>query len=89
MYITELTKDQNTINIIERDFINIKDTEINKMTPHGEIIIQTALKNKSIKNWLADTRSTRGFIDIQTAEDIVQKERNIRIVKDDGQMKTK
>ena len=73
MYITELMEDWNTINLIERDFENIKKTEINKMTPPGEIIIQTTLKYKKIIKWLADTGSTRSFIDIQTAEVLIQK----------------
>ena len=53
------------------------------MTPHGEIIIETTVKNKNIINWLADTGSPRSFVDIRTAEDIVQNERNIRTEKYD------
>ena len=89
MYITDFMADWNTINIIEREFKNIKNAEINNMTPYGEIIIQTTLRNKNIINWLAATESSRSFIDIQTAEDLFQKERNMRIEKYGGQMKFK
>ena len=57
-------EDWNKINLIERDFENIKNSELNKLTPNGEIIVQTTIKNKNTLNWLADTGSPRNFIDI-------------------------
>ena len=81
-------EDWNKINLIKRDFKNIINTEIKNITPTGEIIMQRTLKNKSNKNWLADNRSLRSFIDIHTAEDIVQK-REAQIEKYNGQMKFK
>ena len=46
MYITELMKNWTTINIINRDFKNIANTETNNMTSHGELILQTTLKKQ-------------------------------------------
>ena len=54
MYITELIEDWNKINLIERDFRDIRNHDLNNTTPQGEIIIQTTLKNNSKLNWLAD-----------------------------------
>ena len=50
MYITELIEDWNKINLIGRDFKNIKNSQLNNITPHGEIIFQTTLKNKITLN---------------------------------------
>ena len=59
MYITEQMEDWNKINLIERDFKDIRNHDLNNTTPQGEIIIQTTLKNNSKLNWLADTGSTK------------------------------
>ena len=89
MYITELMENWNTINLIERDFKNIENTETKNMNPQGEIILQTTLKNKNIIIWLANTGSPRSFIDIQTAKDLNEKETNLRIENYDRQIKFK
>ena len=73
MYIKELMEDWNKNNLIERDFKDVGNSELNNTTPHGEIIKQTTLKNKKKHNWLTDTGSPRSFIDIQTAEELIQK----------------
>ena len=67
MYITELMRDWNKINLIERDFKDIRKHDINNTTPQGEFIIQTTLKNNSKLSSLADAGSPRTFIDIRTA----------------------
>ena len=64
MYITELMEDWNKINLIDRDFKDIRNHDLNNTTPQGEVIIQTTLKNNSKLNWIADTGSPRTFIDI-------------------------
>ena len=89
MYITELIEDWNKINLIERDFKNIKNSELNITTPHGEIIIQTALRNKSTLNWLVDTGSPRSFIDIQRTEELIQEEKQMKLEEYNGYMKLK
>ena len=78
MYITELMEDWNKINLIEREFKDVRNDELNNTTPHGEIIIQTTPKNKNKLNCLADTGSPRSFIDIQTAEELIQKDKNMK-----------
>ena len=67
MCITELMEDWKKINLIERDFKETKNFELNNMNPNGEIIIQTTLNKNNELNWLADTESPRSFIDINTA----------------------
>ena len=47
MYITELMEDWNKINLIERDFKDIRNHDLNNTTPQGEIIIQTTLKKRA------------------------------------------
>ena len=89
IYITELRKDWNKINLVERTFENIKNSDIYKATPNGEIIIQTTLESKNKLNWLADTGSPRSVVDINTAEDNIQKERGIHLEKYNGQTKCK
>ena len=79
MYIRELMEDWNRINLIEKNFKNTRNSEINNKTSRGEIIIQTKLKNKNTINWLADKRSPRSFIDIQTAKELIQKEKKKEI----------
>ena len=64
MYIKELMEDWNKINLIERDFKDVRNSELNNTTPHGETIKQTTLKNKKKLNCLVDTGSPRSFIDI-------------------------
>ena len=57
MCITELMEDWNKINLIEREFKETKNCDINNRTPHGEILIQTIINNVNKLNWLADTGS--------------------------------
>ena len=52
-YITELMEDWNKVNLIEGDFKNFRNREMNITTPNGEEIIQTKLQYKSIINLLA------------------------------------
>ena len=55
MYIRELMEDWSTVNLIKRDFKNTKNSILNNITPHGEIIIQTKTKNNYTISWLAVT----------------------------------
>ena len=89
MYITELIEDWNKIILIERDFKDIRNHDLNNTTPQGETIIQITLKNNSKLNWLADTGSPRTFIDINTTEELIQKEKNIKLEDYNGYMKIK
>ena len=73
MYIGELMEDWSTINLIQGDFKNTKNSILNNKTPYGEIIIQTKTKSNYTINWLADTGSPRSLLDIQTAKDLLQK----------------
>ena len=89
MYVTELMEDWNKTNLFERDFKDVRNDELNNTTPHGEIIIQTTLKEKNKFNWLADSGSPRSFIDIQTAEELIQKDKNLKLEDYNGYMKFK
>ena len=79
MYITELMEDWKKINLIERDFKETKNFELNSMTPNGEIIIQKTLNKNKELNWLADTGSPRSFIDINTTNELIQNNKNMRL----------
>ena len=76
-------------NLIERDFKDIRHHDLNNTTPQGEIIKQTILKNNSKLNRLADTGSPRTFIDIHTAEELIQKDKNMKLEDYNGYMKFK
>ena len=89
MYFTELMEGWNKTNLIERDFRDVRNDELNNKTPYGEIIIPTTLKNKNKLNWLADTGSPHSFIDIQTAEELIQKYKNMKLEDYHGHMKFK
>ena len=89
MYITEQMEDWNKINLIERDFKDIRNHDLNNTTPQGEIIIQTTLKNNSKLIWLADIGSPRTFIDIHIAEELIQKDKNMKLEDYNGYMKFK
>ena len=89
MYITELMEDWIKINLIETDFKDIRNHNLNNTTPQGEIIKQKTLKNNSKLNWLADAGSPRTFIDIHTAEELIQKDKNVKKEEYNGYMKFK
>ena len=89
MYITELMEDWNKINLIERDFKETKNWDINNRTPHGEILIQTIINKTHKLDWLADTGSPRSFIDIKTANEILQNNNKMNMEPYNGQMKFK
>ena len=89
MYITELNEDWKKINLIEREFKETKNFELNNMTPNGEIRIQTTLNKNNKLNWLADTGSPRSFIDINTANELIQNNNNMILESYNGQMKFK
>ena len=79
MYIRELMEDWSTINLIERDFKNTKNSNLNNKTSYGEIIKQTKTKSNYTIHWLAETGSPRSFIDIQTAKDLLQKHEQTKL----------
>ena len=79
MYITELMEDWKKINLLEREFKERKNFELNNMTPNGEIIIQTTINKNNELNWLADTGSPRSFIDINTANELIQNNKNMSL----------
>ena len=79
-----LEKDQS-----DREFKETKNFELNNMTPNGEIIIQTTLNKNNELNWLADTGSSRSFIDINTANELIQNNKNMSLESYKGQMKFK
>ena len=89
MYITELMEDWNKVNLIEREFKEIKNNEISNRTPHGEIIIQTTINKVNKLCWLADTGSPRSFIDITTASELLQSNTNLEMKPYNKQMKFK
>ena len=89
MYITELMEDWKKINLIEREFKETKNLELNNLTANGEIIIQTTLNKNNELNWLADTGSPRSFIDINTANELIQNNKNMSLEPYNGQMKFK
>ena len=89
MYITELMEDWNKINLIERDFKETKNWDINNRTPHGEILIQTTINKTHKLDWLADTGSPRSFIDIKTANEILQNNNKMNMEPYNGQTKFK
>ena len=89
MYITELMEDWNKINLIERDFKETKNWDINNRTPRGEILIQTTINKTHKLDWLAETRSPRSFIDIKTANEILQNNNKMNMEPYNGQMKFK
>ena len=71
MYITELMEDWNKINYIEKEFKE-KNNDLNNTTEQGGIIILTTIKNNNIVNWLADNGSPPSFVDITTANELLQ-----------------
>ena len=79
MYIRELMEDWSTVNLIKSDFKNTKNSILNNITPHGEIITQTKTKNNYTITWLADTGSPRSFMDIQTAKELLQKDSHMKL----------
>ena len=89
IYIRELKEDWSTINLIERDFKKTKNSILKNKTSYGEIIIQTKTKNNYTRHWLADTGSPRSIIDIQTAEDLLQKEKQTKLEDYNGYTKIK
>ena len=89
IYIRELMEDWSTINLIERDFKNTKNSVLNNITPHGEVIIQTKTKNNKSINWLADAGSPGSFIEIQTAKELLQKDKRTKLENYNGYMKFK
>ena len=72
-------EDCSTVNLIKRDFKNTKNSILNNITPHGEIIIQTKTKTNYTINWLAGTGSPRSFIDIQTAKELLKKDNHMKL----------
>ena len=89
MYITEFMEDWKKINLIEREFKETKNFELKNMTPNGEIIIQTTPNKNNKLNWLTDTGSPRSFIDINTANELIQNNKNMILQSYVGQMKFK
>ena len=89
MYITELMEDWNKINLIERDFKETKNSDINNRTPYGEILIQTTINKTHKLDRLADTGSPRSFIDIKTANEILQNNDKMNMEPYNGQTKFK
>ena len=65
-------EDWDKINYIDKEFKETRNHDINNSTPQGEIIIQTTLKNNRKLNWLADTGSPRSFVDINTANELLE-----------------
>ena len=82
-------EDWKKINLIEREFKETKNFERNNITPNGEIIIQTTLNKNNELNWLADTGSPRSFIVINTANELIQNNKNMSLESYKGQMKFK
>ena len=89
MFKTELMEDWKKINLIEREFKETKNFELNNMTLNGEIIIQTTLNKNNELNWLADTGSPRNFLDINTANELFQNNKNMSLEPYKGPMKFK
>ena len=82
-------EDWRKINLIEREFKETKNFELNNLTPNGKIIIQTTLNKNNTLNWLADTGSPPSFIDINTANELIQNYKNMILESYNGQMKFK
>ena len=54
-------EDWNKINLIERDFKETNNWDINNRTPHGEILIQTTISKTHKLDWLTDTGSQNSY----------------------------